>query len=94
MLLLIFLMSAITKSILKQTSLLYRVNHLNIARRALPTFSTSVRYSAESTTTNEDVKPSSNERKSYDSVRKYRLNSQFFKINCFVFSLQLYILLQ
>ncbi len=52
------------KSILHQTSLLYRVIHLNTTRQALLPFSTSVRYLAEST---DD--PSGG--KSFDSVRKY-----------------------
>jgi hypothetical protein len=69
-------MSAISKSMLRQTSLFYRVYHLNITRQTLLPFSTSIRYLAESTntgtTTNEDSKENSTERRSYDSVRKYK----------------------
>lgn len=61
-------MSGISKTILRQTSLLYRVNHLNITRQTCLPFTTSIRYSAESTS-NEEIKT---ERQSYDSVRKLK----------------------
>jgi hypothetical protein len=67
-------MSVITKSMLRQTSLIYRVSHLNIIRQTLLPFSTSVRYLAESTnkgsTTIDDSKSDSPEHKSFDSIRK------------------------
>ncbi len=77
-------MSAISKSILRQTSLLSRVYHLNIIRPICLPFSTSIRCLAEPTntgsTTNEDSKDTSTEGGgSYDSVRTYKLNFNFHK---------------
>jgi hypothetical protein len=67
-------MSAISKSMLRQTSLLYRVYHLNLTRQTFLPFSTSVRYLAEptntgTTTASEDSKDKSTEYKSFDTVR-------------------------
>jgi hypothetical protein len=67
------MMSVVSKSMLRQTSLLHRVYHLNVARQALLPFSTSVRYLAEptstGTSTNDPPKINLNEGQSFDSVR-------------------------
>jgi hypothetical protein len=60
-------MSAISKSVLRQTSRLY---YLNLTRQTFLPFSTSVRSLAEQTTINEPEKDNSTGSGSFDSVRK------------------------
>jgi hypothetical protein len=60
-------MSAISKSVLRQTSRLY---YLNLTRQTYLPFSTSIRSLAESTKTNEDLRDTSIDGKSFESVRK------------------------
>jgi hypothetical protein len=68
-------MSAISKSMLRQTSLLYRIFHLNTTRHTLLSFSTSVRYLAEptgtGTSTSDPIGENTIGNRSFDSVRKY-----------------------
>ncbi len=60
-------MSAISKSVLHQTSRLY---YLNFTRQTFLPFSTSIRSLAEPTKTNEDLRDTSIDSKSFESVRK------------------------
>jgi len=76
-------MSTISKSMLRQTSLLYRIYHLNVNRQTLLPFSTSIRYLAESTNagtpTDEPPKEYTTNSQSFDSVRTYKLYFKFLK---------------
>jgi hypothetical protein len=65
---------------LRQTSLLYRIYHLNVNRQTLLPFSTSIRYLAESTNaTGEPPKEYTTNTQSFDSVRTYKLYFEFLK---------------